>query len=517
VVTKDSSGIADDDGTPAEVGPAAAAEVAEPGREPGDTQPLHVEPPRDTAAVPTATGADAERAQQLHRLAELEAENARLRAAQAGGRTTTAELPAVKEHRHWGRATGAVVLILVGALLAPAAVLLTWARTTITDTNRYVATVAPLADDPAIQAAVTNRVTGAIVDKINLDQLVSSATDAIANLGLPPRIASLIQGFDGQIVSAAKNAIHTQVHNVVTSDAFSNAWTEANRSAQKQLVGVMRGDPNALASISSNGTLNLDLTPVIDSAKKSLADRGFTIVNSLPTIHASYPLMKNAELVKVKNAYHALDVLGHWLPWVVIALLAAGVLVARHRARALMWAGLSLAAAMLVTGLGIAIGRTLYLQSLPSTIQRPDAAANVYDQIVSFLRITVRTGFVLGIVVALVAFLAGGTAAARAVRSLFVRGTTGARRLGDRHGVGTGPVGVWLYEQRVLVRVVIAVGAALALVLAGHLTPAYIVTVAVIALLVLLLVQLLSRPPVAAAEPEAVPEAAKADADAAPR
>lgn len=461
-----------------------------------DTQPVVLDAP--TPAAPAALSAERERELLLERLTALEAENAHLRAASgvpgSGPVTTPVGAVAERPRRRWGRTAAAVVLIVLGALLAPVAVTVTWAKETITNTDRYLATVGPLVDDPVIQQAVTNRLTGAIVDAINLDQLVAQGTAAVADLGLPPRVADLVQGLDQPIINAATGFIRTQVNRIVTSDAFSTAWKEANRSAQQQLVAVMRGDPDAIASIDSNGTLSVDLTTVIDAVKQSLADRGFTIVNSLPTINASFPLVENADLVRLKNAYQALDVLGTWLPWVVVVLLAAGIMCAYHRSRAVMAAGLAFAGAMLLTGLAIGIGRSLYVNSLPATIQRRDAALDVYDQFVSFLKVAIRTGFVLGIVVAIVAFLAGGSAAAVAVRGAYTRSTAWVRGIGDSHGVGTGAVGVWLDEQRVLIRVVVAIGAALALVLAGHLTPKYVLGVAIVALLVLGLVQLLSRP-----------------------
>ncbi|WP_454049456.1 hypothetical protein [Cellulomonas sp. Marseille-Q8402] len=53
--------------------------------------------------------------------------------------------------------------------------------------------------------------------------------------------------------------------------------------------------------------------------------------------------MQSEDLVRAQNAYQVLDVLGQWLVWVVLAMLAAGVLLARHTARALVIAGLALA------------------------------------------------------------------------------------------------------------------------------------------------------------------------------
>ena len=452
------------------------------------------------------------------RIAALEAENAQLRAAataraaaEAAAASTgggPAAAPPVRRQRHAGRATAAVVLVVLGALLAPVAVVAVWARDLVTDTDRYLATVAPLVDDPQIQSAVTNRVTGAIVDAADLDGLAAEAATAVDGLGLPPRVAALVGSLQEPLVDAATGFIRRAVDAVVTSDVLEAVWDEANRSVHQQLNAVLRGDPDAIASIDAQGTLVVDLTGVVDTVRASLSDAGFTLVDRLPTISATFPLMQSADLVRAQNAYRVLDVLGAWLVWLSLGLLAAGVLVAVHRARALVVAGLSLAGAMLLLGAALTIGRSVYVDALPPAVQRPDAAVVVYDQVVTFLRVALRSAFVLGLVVALVAFVAGGTSAAKALRASWTRAATSLRTAGDRRGIGTGPVGVWFAEQRVLVRVLIGAGAALALVLAGHLTPAYVATVAVVALVLLAVTTLVARPPAA---PDAAP------ADGAPR
>lgn len=455
---------------------------------------------------PVRGGAD-ETAELVARVAALEAENAQLRAA-AVARTTPAvaePLPApVAQRRRPGRALAATVLIVVAALLAPVAVVAVWAQDLVTDTDRYLATVEPLVDDPQIQSAVTNRVTGAIVEAADLEGLAADGVAAVEGLDLPPRVAAVAGSLQGPLVNAATGFVRDVVDRVVTSDLFAAVWDEANRTVHDQLNAVLRGDPDAIASINAQGTLTVDLSGVIDTVKTSLSDAGFTIVDRLPTIDASFPLMQSADLVRAQNAYNVLDVLGTWLIWVVLGLLAAGVLLSRHKARALVVAGLSLAGAMLLLGAVLTIGRSVYVNALPPAVQRPDAAVVVYDQVVSLLRITLRSALVLGLVVALVAFLAGGSSAARALRASWTRGAAALRGAGERRGVSTGPVGVWFAEQRSLVRVVVAAGAALALVLADHLTPAYVVTVAVVAVVVLAVAALVARPAVAARAPAAV-------------
>ena len=170
------------------------------------------------------------------------------------------------------------------------------------------------------------------------------------------------------------------------------------------------------------------------------------------------------------------------------------MLAAQHRSRALVVAGLSLAGAMLLLGIALTLGRSLYANALPPEVQRVDTAVAIYDQFVSLLRIELRVGLVLGLLLAIIAFAAGGTTAARQLRASSSHASAWLRSAGDRRGISTGPVGVWLDEQRTLVRVVILALAALALVLADRLTPAYVVGVFVIALLVLGLVTLLARP-----------------------
>src|SRR4051794_35891911 len=59
------------------------------------------------------------------------------------------------------------ILVAMFCLSTVLSVLATWARFQIDDTDRYVRTVAPLASDPAIQAAVSTRVSTEISGFLN--------------------------------------------------------------------------------------------------------------------------------------------------------------------------------------------------------------------------------------------------------------------------------------------------------------------------------------------------------------
>ena len=99
-----------------------------------------------------------------------------------------------------------------------------------------------------------------------------------------------------------------------------------------------------------------------------------------------------------------------------LAFAAVAVAPRGRRLRALSLAGLSLVLAMLVLAIALLIGRALYLDAMPPDILAPDAAAATIDTVLDPLRLALRAVAVLGLVVAVGAYLLGGSASATAVR-----------------------------------------------------------------------------------------------------
>ncbi|MGF0117878.1 hypothetical protein ACQFYA_16405 [Promicromonospora sp. Marseille-Q5078] len=448
------------------------------------------------------------------RLAALERENAELRARLAAGEgqpVVVAAAPpttAPRERRHRGRAAAAVVLIVLGALLAPVAVISAWAERTLTDSDRYVATVGPLASDPAVQGAVAGRLTDVVMEQIDVDAIVGTVVGGLEERGVGPRATDALTQLKGPLTSGVESFVRRAADNVVQSDAFEDAWVQANRTAHQQLVATMEGQGGELLQIGQDGQLTIQLSGMIDLLKQRLVDRGLGIAARIPEVNATFTLMQTSQLVQVQNRYAQVVALGTWLPWLSLGLLAAGVLVARRKTRALVVAGLALAAGMVLLAIALAIARGLYLNALSDVVLRLDAAEVLFDQVLSFLRITLRTIGVLGLVVALVAYLGGGSASARSLRKGTQRGFATLRDYGEGRGVSTGPVGDWLGRYRTVVRVAVIGVAVLVLLLAGSPTPALVVGTAVVAGLVIAVLELVARPPRPDAAAPDAPEAA---------
>lgn len=431
------------------------------------------------------------------RLAALERENAELRrrldeaSPASAGPTTARPGPAA---RHRGRSAAAVVLIVLGALLAPVAVVAAWAERTLTDTDRYVATVAPLADDPTVQSALSGRLTQAVMARIDVGSLLDAVADGLDERDVAPRAAAAIPALEAPLTSGVESFVRKTADRVVTSDEFAAAWERANRVAHEQLVDVMRGDEGDIVQVGQDGQLTIQLAGMIDLLKDRLAERGLGLAANLPTINATFTIMETTQLVEIRNRYAQVVALGTWLPWVVLILLGAGVLAATHHLRTLVGAGLALVAAMLVLAIGLAIARSLYLDALSGAVMRLDAAQIVFDQLVTFLRATLRTVGVLGLVVALAAYVGGSSPSARGLRAGLGKGFGKARAWAEGRGVTTGPVGDWLARYRGFARAAVIALAALALLLASTPTPGLVVGVAVGAGLLIALIELLARP-----------------------
>jgi hypothetical protein len=419
------------------------------------------------------------------RLAALERENAELR-----GRLG----PGGPETRHRSRSAAAVVLIVVGALLAPVGVVAAWAERTLTDTDRYVATVGPLADDPTVQSALAGRMTQAVMTRIDVGSLLDSVAGGLEERDVAPRAAAALPMLEAPLTSGIESFVRKAADRVVTSDEFADSWERANRVAHEQLVAVMQGSGGDVVQLGQDGQLTVQLAGMIDLLKTRLVDGGFELAANLPTINATFTVLQTTQLVEIRNRYAQVVALGTWLPWVVLLLLGAGVVLAVRHLRALVVAGLALVAGMLVLALGLAIARGLYLDALSGVVLRLDAAQVVFDQLVMFLRATLRTVGVLGLVVALAAYLGGSSPSARGLRAGVGKGFGNARAWAEGRGVTSGPAGAWLARYRGVVRAAVVALAALVLLLAANPTPGLVVGTAVGAGLLIALVELLARP-----------------------
>ena len=425
------------------------------------------------------------------RVSELEGELETARSPGAPGVGATAE---GHSHGRW-RAVVAATLITLSCVLAPLSVTAVWANRQVSDTNRYVETVAPLAHDPAIQSAIATRVTQEVLARVDVNAITAQTLDAISKLNLPPRAAAGLAALQVPIVNGVENFTASEVAKVVASPQFATVWAQANRAAHAQLVNLLSGKQNG-AVTTQNGAVTLNLAPIVAKVKQQLIADGYTVANNIPTVNKSFVLVRSDAITKAQGLYRLLDTLGTWLPVIALLLLGIGVYVARDHRRALLLGSLGVVASMLVLGVVLAVVRPLYLNAVPTDVLPREAAGNVFDTLVHFLRTGLRTTGVLFLVVAVGAFFTGPAPAATRTRRALGGAIASLGSGAEARGLRTGPVGPWTYAHKRALRIAVVVAGALTLTLWSRPSIAVVLWTAVFVLIGIGLVELLGRPSV---------------------
>lgn len=398
-----------------------------------------------------------------------------------------------REPKHRLRTLGSVLLITLASVLALLAVVAVWANSIVRDTDRYVATVAPLASDPDVQQAVTARVTNVVLKQIDVDALVAELSRAAAQEGVPPRVASLIGDLDGPINSGLKELVNSTVMRVVSSSAFETAWTNANRRAHTAVDKALTGSADAAVSLKNN-QVAIDVGPIVAQVKDQLVSSGFAVAAKIPDVHTDFVVVEGKDVGKIKSYLRVLEIVGNWLPVIAVLIAAAGVFLASHRRRALIGAALGVFAAMVVLGVCLTVFRAVYLDHLPPGTNA-GAAGAVYDSLVRFLRASVRAVGALALVTAFGAFFIGPSRVAVFTRHFCGRGIGAGREVAASAGLRLGAVGRFVHRFKRWIGAVILAVAAIVLFVWSYPTMMVVIWTAVIVLVAFALREFLDSAP----------------------
>ncbi|WP_329339815.1 hypothetical protein OG252_29130 [Streptomyces sp. NBC_01352] len=389
------------------------------------------------------------------------------------------------------RHSGASLLLLLALLLAPLAVVAAWVQDTVSDTDRYVETVAPLASEPPVQEVVINRLTDRVVANVDVKAVTDSLTRVLQDAGAPPRVVAGAESLEGPLRNAVRTVVDRTVTRVITSDVFQQVWEGANRRSHAAVVNMLTGEREG-AVRAEGDTVQLDVGAVVEEVRERLVDAGFDKAAAIPDTDRTITLFQAEELGKAQDTMRLLDILGTWLPVLTVVLAALAVWTNPAHRVMLMITATGVGVMMVVLLVALAVVRRVYLDSVPPTALPTDAAAAIYDTFVRFLRDSTRTLLVVAVVTALVAYLYGPGRPARAVRMATDRGTTAAGRRLGRAGVHTGSTGRLLADHRAWTTGAVIAAGALALVLWNHPTVGAVALVLGIALAVLIILAILA-------------------------
>jgi hypothetical protein len=371
-------------------------------------------------------------------VARLADERSRLQAEVDGLRAELATAPRRRAVRT--RGVVAVALVVVTSLLVTVSVTAIWARRNALNTDRWVRTVGPIAEEPAVQQALGRYITDQTMSAIDPEELFESA--------LPERGQILA----APLTSALRGFVNDHVDSFLASDTFQRLWVQINERAHQRVVQVLEGDLPPSLQIEGNDVV-LNVVPILNQVLARIGEQSPEIFGrtiDLPTV--SVDEIPEEAIQKVEGALgrdlpenfgqftvfdasklqQVQDTVTLFNKLVVVAVILAIVLfaltlwVSPRRRRTLLQLMVGIA-------LGIVIIRRLGLRLEDDVVElvRPenrDAVQVVVGAFVSSL--LDATAWILGIaaVVAVVALLTGPYGWARALRRGTVSGAQAAVR-----------------------------------------------------------------------------------------
>lgn len=182
-----------------------------------------------------------------------------------------------------------------------------WTRDYVANTDTFVSTLAPLAQDVRVQRIVSERA-GSAVKQAVLDAPVTSTVDQLINpngsgSGVLGALSGLVTGSVEQAVGAVADQAETMTQDstiqLMQSPAFSPVFNQVIEDLHSQLISALES-PEQVSPDPVLLTLQVD--PIVDAATKNLTGTAGLVAGLIPQTGQRIPLFQ------IKN-------LDQWKPW----------------------------------------------------------------------------------------------------------------------------------------------------------------------------------------------------------
>jgi hypothetical protein len=278
-----------------------------------------------------------------------------------------------------------------------------------------------------------------------------------------------LQQFAPAIANGANQFVLTGVKQLMRTDQFHTFWVEANRKAHELAVKVLRGDTKLVST--KNGEVTLNFLPLIADALRFVEQRwpgiggtspdvpdittstppdqaraelSTALGRQLPDDFGTVTVFKSDQLAAAQDAVNLFDKLVVAMLIVTLLFIVATIVVAVRRRRAIIALALGAVVALIIANTVINALKDQIVGLVGGAEARAAAKATV-TQLVNRLDLITRSLIVLGLVVALIAFLTGGTRLAGAIRRESARA---GRALAGTASGDSVPRGVrWMHDH----------------------------------------------------------------------
>lgn len=234
------------------------------------------------------------------------------------------------------------VLLAIVVLLSSVAV---WANKHVTNTEHFVETVSPLANDPVVQQEVSEKITQVIVAGVDIDGRLGAY--------LPGQLDFLAEKSN----VAFQKLVASLVEELVESDAFRSLWSGAARAGHVAIKQVVTND--GVANTVVAGVLSLQ--SFIQAAIDALVAKGAIFLKDVSFIGSDYSIqIINPEtLQSVRGWVEVLQKSSYLLPLFALFLSGLTVWVARSK-----WRGAQLVLVAWILGAASVVATVKILENI---------------------------------------------------------------------------------------------------------------------------------------------------------
>ena len=285
------------------------------------------------------------------------------------------------------------LLIVVAMIIALLAALNVWVKRQALSTDNWTKASSRLLENSEIRNAISVYLVDQLYTKVDVGKEISNA------------LPSNLQGIGPPLAAAIEPQLVQRTSNLLGRPKVQQLWKDANRRVHQAFMNLLNGKTSRLQT--TNGNVVLDLRPIL----KEVADNsglGAKVVAKLPPDAGQIVVLKGTQLDTARKTVKVIRVMSYFLGFLVLALLAAAVYIARgRRRRFLLAAGVSL----LVVGFIILIIRRFagnyIVDALTSNPDDKKAVKASWAIGTALLRNVGINVLVYGIVIVFAAWIAG--------------------------------------------------------------------------------------------------------------
>jgi hypothetical protein len=393
------------------------------------------------------------------------------------------------------RGITAWVLVVLASLLIPVSVISVWAIRTVTNTDQYVATMAPLARNQVIVDHLAQKAT----DELFSTHIVQNKVTA----ALPPKAKPIV----APIISEVHNYVYGLALQVFESPKFGQLWDFLNRHTHDAVVDVLTGKQSKLTQkLEKGGGIVVNVTPALNNLINEANAKGVTLFNPLKAVLAKgnslgVTVVSKSQVSQFTALFNVIVTLKWAIPVIALVLAALGIIIAVDHRKTLLRVAIGVALVTMLLLAGLSLGRVTFINQAGHTFNR-QVAASVWDTVLRFLKSDLRWMLLFSVLVALGSWLAGPARYAVWIRSTCAKGgrwvaarahelTSGAGRAAAG-SERTRRSGGWILEHLGGLRILGVVVAALFLVFGGNLTGWSLLIIVIVLAVYLGLLQLIA-------------------------